>query len=115
MPTHVYSTTVSKTEKKEINLHGQLVKTIWALKRLLPYNHCNDVNDDGNILECKLEKRKQDDKVQVAYGNNHMELLVQDGNIVTAMTLFMDPSLLCVNTGRRHFHTCSLLILTQSL
>ena len=53
--------------------------------------------------------------MQTAYGNSHMELLVQDGNIVTAMTLFMDPSLLCVNTGRRHFHTCSLLILTQSL
>ena len=40
------------------------LKNIWALKGLVPYSHYNDVNDDGNILERKLEK-KQDDKVGV--------------------------------------------------
>ena len=50
-----------------------------------------------------------------AYGNYHMELQAQDGSVVTVMTVLMDSSLLCVNTGRRHFHTWALLILTQSL
>ena len=40
-----------------------------------------------------------------AYGNYHMELQAQDGSVVTVMTVLMDSSLLCVNTGRRHFHT----------
>lgn len=104
MPTHVYSTAVSKTEKRKSTYLTSWLKNIWALKRLLPYSHYSDVNDDGNILERKLEK-KQDDKVQVENGNYRMELQEQDGNIVTAMTLLMDSSLLCVNTGRRHFHT----------
>lgn len=43
-----------------------------------------------------------------------MGLPVHNGNIVTVMTLFMDFFLLSVNTGRGHFHTLSLLILTQS-
>lgn len=71
-------------------------------ERLLPYSHYSDVNDDGNILERKLEKKQDDKGMQVEYGNYRMELRAQDGNIVTEMTLLMDSSLLCVNTGRRH-------------
>lgn len=91
--------------KKEINLTSWL-KNIWALKRLLPYSHYSDVNDDGNILERKLEK-KQDDKVQVENGNYRMELQEQDGNIVTAMTLLMDSSTLCQHWEETFSHVIS--------
>ena len=64
MPTHVSSTAVSKTEKRKSTYMTSWLKNIWAPKRLVPYSHYNDVNDDGNILERKLEK-KQDDKVGV--------------------------------------------------